>query len=62
MITKNALHNYYNLKTIEATEKSSLSNEESEKLIDVLIDNQQVKELVTKKCSFSDTDRGKCCK
>jgi predicted transcriptional regulator len=50
MIAKNALDNYYNLKAIEATEVSGLPNEEIGKLIDVLIDNQQVKEFVTKKC------------
>ena len=50
MITKNALDNYYNLKAIEATEASGLPNEEIGKLIDVLIDNQQVKEFLTKNC------------
>jgi predicted transcriptional regulator len=50
MIAKNALDNYYNLKAIEATEVSGLPNEEIGKLIDVLIDNPQVKEFVTKKC------------
>jgi hypothetical protein len=49
-IAKNALYNYYNLKAIEATEVSGLPSEEIGKLIDVLIDNQQVKEFVTKKC------------
>jgi D-hexose-6-phosphate mutarotase len=50
MIAKNALDNYYNLKAIEATEVSGLPNEEIGKIIDVLIDNPQVKEFVTKKC------------
>jgi D-hexose-6-phosphate mutarotase len=50
MIAKNALGNYYNLKAIEATEVSGLPNEEIEKLIDVLIDNPQVKEFVTSPC------------
>jgi hypothetical protein len=50
MITKNALDNYYNLKAIKATEVSGLQNQEIEKIIDVLIDNQQVKEFITKKC------------
>jgi predicted transcriptional regulator len=49
-IAKKALDNYYNLKAIEATEISGLPNEEIGKLIDVLIDNQQVKEFITKKC------------
>jgi predicted transcriptional regulator len=49
-IAKKALDNYYNLKAIEATEVSGLPNEEIGKLIDVLIDNQQVKEFLTKKC------------
>ena len=52
-IAKKALDNYYNLKAIEATEVSGLPNEEIGKLIDVLIDNQQVKEFLTKKCQFS---------
>jgi NurA-like 5'-3' nuclease len=50
MIAKNALDNYYNLKAIEATEVSGLPNEEIGKLIDLLIDNPQVKEFVTKQC------------
>ena len=50
MITKNALDNYYNLKTVEATEGSNFPNEEFNKLVDALIDNQQVKEFLTKKC------------
>jgi predicted transcriptional regulator len=49
-IAKKALDNYYNLKAIEATDVSGLPNEEIGKLIDVLIDNQQVKEFLTKKC------------
>jgi predicted transcriptional regulator len=50
MTAKNALDNYYNLKAIEATEVSGLPSEEIGKLIDVLIDNQQIKEFITKKC------------
>ena len=50
MIAKKALDNYYNLKAIEATEASGLPKEEIGKLIDVLIDNQQVKEFLTKNC------------
>ena len=50
MITKKALDNYYSLKAIEATQLSGLPSEEIGNLIDILIDNQQVKELVTKKC------------
>jgi predicted transcriptional regulator len=49
-ITKSALDNYYNLKAIEANEDSGFSNEEFNKLVDALIDNQQVKEFLTKKC------------
>ena len=49
-IAKKALDNYYNLKAIEAIEVGGLPNEEIGKLIDVLIDNQQVKEFLTKKC------------
>jgi hypothetical protein len=50
MIAKNALNNYYKLKAVESTEGSDFSNEEFSKLVDALIDNQQVKELLTKKC------------
>jgi hypothetical protein len=50
MITKNALDNYYNLKVVQATEGSDFSNEDFGKLVDALIDNQQVKEFLTKKC------------
>jgi hypothetical protein len=49
-ITKSAIDNYYNLKAIEATEDSGFSNEDFNKLVDTLIDNQQVKEFLTKKC------------
>ena len=49
-ITKSAIDNYYNLKAIEATEDSGSSNEDFNKLVDTLIDNQQVKEFLTKKC------------
>jgi D-hexose-6-phosphate mutarotase len=50
MVSKKALDNYYNLKAIEATQVSGLPSEEIGNLIDILIDNQQVKEFVTKKC------------
>ena len=49
-IAKNALNNYYKLKAVESTEGSDFSNEEFSKLVDALIDNQQVKEFLTKKC------------
>ena len=51
MIAKNALHNYYKLKGVEVTlAQNNLSNEEFTKLVDALIDNQQLKEFLTKKC------------
>ena len=50
MIAKNALNNYYKLKAVESTEGSDFSNEEFSKLVDVLIENQQIKEFLTKKC------------
>ena len=50
MIAKNALNNYYKLKCVEAIEDSEFPNEEFSKLVDALIDNQQVKEFLTKKC------------
>lgn len=49
-IAKNALKNYYNLKAVEVNEDSGFSSEEINKLVDALIDNQQVKEFLTKKC------------
>ena len=50
MITKNALKNYYKLKAVEVNQDSGSSNEEISKLVDVLIDNQHVKEFLAKKC------------
>jgi hypothetical protein len=50
MIAKNALNNYYKLKAVESTEGSDFSNEEVSKLVDAIIDNQQVKEFLNKKC------------
>lgn len=50
MIAKDALNNYYNLKAVEFTEGSGFSNEDLGKLVDTLIDNQQVKEFLVKKC------------
>jgi hypothetical protein len=49
-LAKIALDNYYNLKAVESTEGSDFSNEEFNKLVNALIDNQQVKEFLTKKC------------
>jgi hypothetical protein len=50
MIAKNAIKDYYNLKAVESTEGSDFSHEEFSKLVNALIDNQQVKEFLTKKC------------
>jgi hypothetical protein len=50
MIAKNALEDYYKLKAVESIEGSGLPNEEFDNLVNVLIDNKQVKELLTKKC------------
>jgi hypothetical protein len=50
MIAKNALKDYYKLKAVESIEGSGLPNEEFSKLVNALIDNQQVKEFLTKKC------------
>lgn len=50
MIAKNALNNYYKLKAVESTEGSDFSNEDFRILVDALIDNQHVKEFLTKKC------------
>jgi hypothetical protein len=43
MIAKSAPNNYYNLKAVEYTEGSGFSNEDLGKLMDALIDNQQIK-------------------
>jgi hypothetical protein len=50
MIAKNALEDYYKLKAVESIEGSGLPNEEFDNLVNALIDNKQVKELLTKKC------------
>ena len=50
MIAKSALNNYYNLKAVEYTEDSGFSKEDLGKLVDALIDNQQVKEFLATKC------------
>jgi hypothetical protein len=50
VIAKKALENYYNLKAVEAIEGSDFSNEDISQLADALIDNQQVKEFLSKKC------------
>jgi hypothetical protein len=50
MIAKNALEDYYKLKAVESIEGSGFPNEEFDNLINALIDNQQVKEILTKKC------------
>ena len=50
MIAKSALNNYYNLKAVEYTEGSGFSKEDLGKLVDALIDNQQFKEFLVKKC------------
>ncbi len=49
-IAKNALKNYYNLKVVEAAEGSGIPDEEFGQLLHDLIDNQQVKEFLTKEC------------
>ena len=50
LIAKSALKNYYNLKAVEYTEGSGFSKEDLGKLVDALIDNQQVKEFLVKEC------------
>ncbi len=50
MMAKNALKDHYKLKAVESIEGSGLPNEEFSKLVNALIDNQQVKEFLTKKC------------
>jgi hypothetical protein len=50
MIAQSTLKNYYNLKAVEYTEGSGFTNEDLGKLVNALIDNQQVKEFLVKKC------------
>jgi predicted transcriptional regulator len=50
MMAKKALEDYYKLKAVESIEGSGLPNEEFDNLVNALIDNKQVKELLTKKC------------
>ena len=50
MIAKNAINNYYKLKVVESIEGSSFPNEDFEKIVDALIDDQQIKDFLTKKC------------
>jgi predicted metal-binding transcription factor (methanogenesis marker protein 9) len=51
MIAKSALNNHYKLKAVElAAESKRFSNEELNKLVNALIDHQQIKEFVTEKC------------
>ena len=49
-VAKNALNNYYNLKVVEAAEGCGIPNQEFDQLLHDLIDNQQVKEFLTKEC------------
>ena len=50
MIAQSTLKNYYNLKAVEYTEGSGFSKEDLGKLVNALIDNQQVKEFLVKEC------------
>jgi hypothetical protein len=50
MVAKNALNNYYKLKAVEVVERSDFPDEEYGKLVNALIDNQEVKEFITKRC------------
>jgi hypothetical protein len=47
MIAKSALNNHYKLKAVVSIKGSYFPNEEFSKLVDALIDNQQVKEFLT---------------
>jgi hypothetical protein len=50
MIAQSTLKNYYNLNAVESIQGSGFSNEDLSKLVNTLIDNQQVKEFLGKKC------------
>ena len=50
MIAKNAVKDYYKFKAIESTQDQHFSHEEFIKFVNALIDDQQVKEFLTKKC------------
>jgi DNA-binding HxlR family transcriptional regulator len=50
MICQSAFNNYYKLRAIDSVEGSDFSNEDFMKFVDVLIDNQKVKEFLTEQC------------
>jgi hypothetical protein len=50
MICQTALNNYYKLRAIDSVEGSDFSNEDFMKFVDVLIDNQKIKEFLTEQC------------
>jgi DNA-binding HxlR family transcriptional regulator len=50
MICQSAFNNYYKLRAIDSVEGSDFSNEDFMKFVDVLIDNQKIKEFLTEQC------------
>jgi predicted transcriptional regulator len=56
---ENALSNYWKLKAIDSLETSSeLPEEEQKKLIETLLDNQEIKQILVKASSSEQTYKG----
>jgi predicted transcriptional regulator len=56
---ENALSNYWKLKAIDSLETSSeLPEEEQKKLIETLLDNQEIKQILVKASSSDQTYKG----
>jgi len=50
IICQTAFNNYYKLRAIDSVEGSDFSNEDFMKFVDVLIDDQKIKEFLTEQC------------
>jgi predicted transcriptional regulator len=54
MTVENALNNYWKLKAIDSLETSNeLPKEEQQKLIETLLDNQEIKEILVRESAFN---------
>src|SRR5919197_534392 len=59
MTVENALNNYWKLKAIDSLETSNeLPQEEQRKLIETLLDNQEIKQILVKASSSEQTYKG----
>jgi hypothetical protein len=50
MICQSAFNDYYKLRAIDSVEGSDFSNEDVIKFVNLLIDNQKIKEFLTEQC------------